>query len=191
MASLMIVCGPQAVGKMTVAEKIKEKTDFSLTTNHDSIELSDKIFEKGSQAQRELRNLIREATFKTAIDNNVNIIFTYVWAFDEKSDWDYVLGLKEQFEKSGGKFYLVELETDLQTRLERNTTPHRLESKPSKKDIEWSKNDILKTNEKYRLNSNEGEITFENFVKIDNTNLSPEEVANIVVDKFELKLTNC
>lgn len=186
MANLMIVCGPQAVGKMTVAEKIKEITDFTLTTNHDSIELSDKIFEKGTTAQRQLRDKIRQATFETAIDNNVNIIFTFVFAFSEQSDWDYVNNLKDMFEKSGGKFYLVELEADLQTRLERNTTEHRLEAKPSKKDIEWSKKDILKTAQKYRLNSDDGEVMYENYIKINNTNLSPEEVAKIVKEKFDL-----
>ena len=41
----------------------------------------------------------------------------------------------------GGKFYFVELEADLETRLERNITPHRLEAKPTKRDIEWSKKD--------------------------------------------------
>ena len=36
------------------------------------------------------------------------------------------------------------------------------------------------------MNSNEGEIKYENYVRIDNSNLSPEEVANIVIKKFNL-----
>ena len=59
MANLIVVSGPQAVGKMTVAEKIKEKIGYSLMTNHDSIEVSIKIFESGSNAQRELNKIIR------------------------------------------------------------------------------------------------------------------------------------
>ena len=44
MANLIIVCGPQAVGKMTVAESIRDKIKYNLMTNHDSIEISDRIF---------------------------------------------------------------------------------------------------------------------------------------------------
>ena len=46
MANIIIIAGPMAVGKMTVAEALKEKIGYRLMTNHDSIEISDKIFEK-------------------------------------------------------------------------------------------------------------------------------------------------
>ena len=39
---------------------------------------------------------------------------------------------------------------------------------------------------KYRLNSNEGEIWFANHLKIDNTRLEPDQVADIVISKFQL-----
>ena len=44
MANLIIVCGPQAVGKMTVAESLRDKLKYNLMINHDSIEVSDRIF---------------------------------------------------------------------------------------------------------------------------------------------------
>lgn len=186
MANLMVVTGPQAVGKMTVAEKIRERTNYSLITNHDSIEVAKKIFHNNTKAWKELSGLIREETFKTAIKNNINLIFTFVTAFDMQEDIDYLNTLKKLFQESGGTFYFVELEADLKTRLERNTTPHRLEEKKSKRNIGWSKNELLETMEKYRLNSNEGEVTFENYIKINNTNLSPEDVADMVIKKFKL-----
>ncbi len=99
---------------------------------------------------------------------------------------DYLNELKEKFENTGGKFYYVELKADLETRLEHNLTPHRLEQKPSKRDTEWTVKDIYKTMEKYRLNSNEGEIKFENYLRINNTNLSPDEVSNMIIEKFKL-----
>ena len=40
--------------------------------------------------------------------------------------------------------------------------------------------------EKYRLNSKNGEIKRENYIRIDNTNLSPEETAKIIKEKFDL-----
>ena len=44
MANLIVICGPQAVGKMTVAESLRDKLKYNLMMNHDSIEMSDKIF---------------------------------------------------------------------------------------------------------------------------------------------------
>ncbi len=185
MASLMIVTGPQAVGKMTVAEQIRDKTNFHLMVNHDSIEISNKIFGRGSDAQKKFNQLFREAAFKTAIENNVDLIFTFVTAFDLEEEIAYLNSLKDMFESTGGNFYFVELEADIETRLERNVTPHRLESKESKKDIEWTKNDILKTALKYQLNSDKQ--LFENHLKINNTNLEPDEVAEQVINKFNLE----
>lgn len=186
MANLIVVSGPQAVGKMTVAEKIKEKIGYSLMTNHDSIEVSIKIFENGSNAQRELNKLIRKNAFQIAIKNNINMIFTFVTAFDMPSDLDYLNELKSLFEQTGGNFYFVELEADVKTRLERNVTPHRLESKLSKNDVAWSNNELVDSMNKYRLNSNDGETICPNHIKINNTNLLPEEVADIVIQRFQL-----
>lgn len=186
MANLIVVSGPQAVGKMTVAESIKEKTGYSLMVNHDSIEVSDKIFERGSIAQKELNRRIREATFDIAIKQDINMIFTFVTAYDMPQDIEYLNKLRTMFENSGGSFYFVELEADLEARLERNVSPHRLASKFSKNDIERSTKDLLDTIEKYRLNSLDGEMICPNHIKINNTNLSPDEVSEIVIDKFNL-----
>lgn len=187
MPNLIVIAGPQAVGKMTVAEKLKEKIGYSLMVNHDSIEVSKKIFDTNERAWRDLNRLIRENVFQTAIKNDVNMIFTFVIAFDMQEDIDYLNRLKNMFEASGGEFYFVELEADLETRLQRNLTPHRLEEKKSKRDVEWSEKELLDCMEKYQLNSNEGEKLFDNQIKINNTNLKPDEVANIVIEKFNLK----
>lgn len=186
MANLIVISGPQAVGKMTVAEKLRDKTGYRLMTNHDSIELSDVIFERNSMAQKEFNLLIRKAAFETAIKNDINMIFTFVMAYDEQKDREYINNLKELFENSGGTFYFVELIADLETRLQRNITPHRLEMKPTKRDTEWTKHDILTTVEKYRLNSYEDEFICENHIKINNNDLLPEEVADIIIEKYKI-----
>ena len=187
MANLIIISGPQAVGKMTVAENLRDKIGYSLMVNHDSIEISDKIFKRGSEEQKELKSLIREDVFNLALKYDIDMIFTLVVAFDVKEETDYLNSLKNRFEASGGNFYFVELKADVETRLKRNITPHRLEAKPTKKDLEWSRKDLLDTMEKYKLNTDDGETLFENHIKIDNTNLSPDEVTEIIIEKFKLK----
>ena len=187
MANLIVVSGPQAVGKMTVAEKIRERLDYSLMVNHDSIEVSDKIFGRGTPAQKELNKIIRKGAFETAIKYNIDMIFTFVTAFDSPEDIEYLNNLRSMFEATGGQFYFVELEADVKTRLERNVTPHRLQSKFTKNDVERSQKDLLETMEKYRLNSNHGELICPNHVKINNTNLEPDEVAEQVINYFQLQ----
>jgi hypothetical protein len=186
MANLMIICGPQAVGKMAVAKAIKEKTGYSVSTNHDSLEIPSRIFGWGTPSFKELRSIIRKEVFNLSIKNDVNLIFTYIIDFNDENDVKYVDDLKNKYEKSGGKFYLVELETDLDERLKRNITEERLREKPTKRDVERSNKELVDSMEKYRMNSNDGEVKYENYIKINNTNLTPEEVASIVVEKFSL-----
>lgn len=82
--------------------------------------------------------------------------------------------------------YYVELEVDLDERIQRNKSSNRLEHKPSKRNVEWSENELKRSLESYRLNSLEGEIEFPNYIKINNTNLSAEEVAELVKRAFSL-----
>lgn len=186
MANLIIVCGPQAVGKMTVAESLRDKLKYNLMMNHDSIEMSDKIFGFATPAQKEFNAVFREKAFKLAVKHNVDLLFTYVCAFEVPEEKEYLMSLADLFESNGGTFYFVELSADLETRLERNITPHRMERKASKRDVEWSKANLLRDAERHRLNSDDGEIWFKNHLKIDNTNLEPDEVADIVIERFEL-----
>lgn len=186
MANLVIITGPMAVGKMTVAEALREKTGYNMMINHDSIEVSDKIFGFATEAQREFNWKIREAAFETTLKYDESLIFTVAIDFNRQDEFDYCDALRKRFEFTGGSFYFIELSSSLEERLRRNETPNRLEKKKSKQDTEWSKKDILKGETKYRLNSNEDEQWFKNHLKINNENLSPKEVATIIMDTYNL-----
>ncbi|MBO4504983.1 MAG: AAA family ATPase [Lachnospiraceae bacterium] len=187
MANLIVVCGPQAVGKMVVAESLRDKLKYNIMTNHDSIEISDRIFGFATPAQREFNGYFREKAFELAVKHNVDMVFTYVCAFEMQEERDYLNSLRDMFTANGGNFYFVELRADLNTRLARNETPYRMERKPSKRDIEWSKNNLLHDTENHQLNLPEGETWFENHLKIDNTNLEPDAVADKVIEYFGLR----
>ena len=186
MANLIVICGPQAVGKMTVAESLRDKLHYNLMINHDSIELSDRIFGFATPAQKEYNAYIREKAFEIAVQHGVDLIFTFVCAFDVPKQRDYLTGLHDLITRNGGTFYFVELRADLETRLMRNETPHRMERKASKRDVVWSRSDILKTEEAHKTNTDEGEILFAHHLKIDNTDLSPDQVADMVIEAFQL-----
>ena len=184
MAKLIVVCGPQAVGKMTVAESLRDKLNYKMMMNHDSLEVSDKIFGFGTPAMTEFNRIFRENAFEIAIKHDLDFIFTYVCAFEMPQEREYLTNLEKMFKDAGGEFYFVELSATLETRLERNVTPHRLEMKPTKRNLEWSKSNLLRDTENHRLNSEEGEVWFEHHLKIDNTKLSPDEVADRVIAEF-------
>jgi len=190
MANLILVCGPQAVGKMTVAESLRDKLKYNMMMNHDSIEVSDRIFGFATPAQREFNWYFREKAFELAVKHNVDLIFTYVTAFEMPEEIEYLKGLEAQFTEDGGNFYFVELSADLDTRLQRNLTPHRMDRKASKRDTKWSEENLLLDTKNHRLNTAEGEVYFTNHLKIDNTNLSPDEVADMVILAYNLKANN-
>jgi hypothetical protein len=71
-------------------------------------------------------------------------------------------------------------------RLQRNITENRLKHKVSKREIETSKQMLINTDKNYRCVSNDGEILFDNYIKIDNSNLSAELVAKMIKERFDL-----
>lgn len=186
MANLIVVCGPQAVGKMTVAESLRDKLRYNMMMNHDSLEVSDRIFGFNTPAQREFNAFFREKAFELAVKHNVDMVFTYVCAFDVPEERVYLTKLKDLFEQNGGRFFLVELYADIETRLMRNETPYRMERKASKRDVAWSRDNLLRDAQNHRLNSTEEEVWFKNHLKIDNTRLEPDEVADRVISAFQL-----
>ena len=132
---------------------------------------------------------LRQVIFEDfALSDNYGMIFTFMWAFNCQEDWDFGDQVRRIFEERNPEteFYYVELVADQQTRLERNTTENRLAHKASKRDLEASKARLLRDDARFRLESLPGEIPFENYLKIDNTYLSPEEVAKQIQEHFGL-----
>jgi len=80
----------------------------------------------------------------------------------------------------------VELVASQEVRLQRNITENRLKHKASKRDIESSNQRLINDDMNYRCVSNDGEILFDNYIKINNSNLSAESVAKIIKEHFDL-----
>ncbi|MNI02448.1 hypothetical protein D3C73_553220 [compost metagenome] len=171
---------------MTVGYELTKITELKLFHNHMSIELFHPFFGFGSETWR-LANLVRREFFESFSNTNqYGLIFTYVWGFDLQEDWAFVRQTCDIFESKGAEIFFVELEADIVERLERNSTSYRLDQKPTKRNIEQSEKDLLNTIEKHRLNSNKGEIIRENYLRINNTNLSAEETAKRIKERFDL-----
>lgn len=181
---LVLLFGNAAVGKMTVGQELMKQTGLRLFHNHMTIEPVLEVFGQfHSRAICRCREVIFEEFAQT---DNYGMIFTYMWAFDQQSDWDYVEHIKDIFAPYGTEFYYVELIASQEVRLKRNISENRLQNKNSKRDIENSNQRLLNDDAKYRLESYEGEITVQNYLRLDNSSLSPQEAAAIIKDCFSL-----
>lgn len=181
---LVFIIGDAAVGKMTVGQELTKITDLRLFHNHMTIEPILEIFGyfNGKAISR-----IREIIFEEfANSEQYGLIFTYMWAFDQQSDWNYVEHVCDIFRKHNADIYYVELVAPQAIRLQRNVTENRLKNKASKRDIEMSNQRLINDDNKYRCVSHDGEIHFDNYIKIDNSNLSAENVAQMIKEWFGL-----
>jgi len=181
---LLFLFGDAAVGKMTVGQELAKITELRLFHNHMTIEPVLELFGSfQSKTIARLRDVFFEDFAKT---DHYGLIFTFMWAFDQQADWEYTQHVREIFEQQGAEIYYVELFAPQEIRLQRNLTENRLKNKASKRDLEQSTQRILADDNKHRCVSYEGEIPFANYIKIDNSNLSAEQVAQMIKTRFEL-----
>lgn len=151
---LVFILGDAAVGKMTVGQALMKITDLRLFHNHMTIEPVIEIFGRND---RKTVKEIREIIFKNfAASDNYGLIFTFMMAFDQQSDWDYLEHIKKIFIPYGTEFYYVELIAPQEIRLKRNETENRLKHKPSKRDLSVSNRRLIDDDSNYRCVSHEG-----------------------------------
>ena len=182
----ILITGPQAVGKMTVGQELTKITGLKLLHNHMTIEVVTKIFDYSKEIYRKLNESFRTQIFEEfAKSDQEGIIFTTTWDFDDSKEWDRIYGYIDIFKKYDAEIYIVELEADLDERLRRNKTENRLANKASKRDFEWSEKDLLKSVKKYRLNSRQNEIKEYNYLRINNTNISAKDTAQMIKERFK------
>jgi len=181
---LVFLIGDSAVGKMTVGQELMKITDLRLFHNHMTIEPVMEIFGKyHGQTVNRLREVIFE---EFAASDSYGMIFTYMWAFDVPQDWEYIEHVKSIFAPYGTEFYYVELIAPQEIRLQRNRTANRLKHKASKRNVAFSEMLLLRDDANHRCVSNEGEIPFDNYLRIDNSALSAEDTARLIRDHFDL-----
>jgi len=140
-------------------------------------------FEKSGVAIRKFREIVFEEFAKS---DNYGMIFTFMWALDSPLDGEYLDSLVEFFRSDGADIYYVELVASQKIRLERNRTENRLKHKASKRNTDFSTSLILDEDANHRLVSYDNEINFENYIKIDNSELPPDIVAKTIKDNFSL-----
>lgn len=185
--TLVFIVGPPAVGKMTVGHALARRTGYKLFHNHHTIDLALQFFPYGTPPFHRLVGEFRRRIFEEVAASDLpGLIFTYVWAFDDPRDDAAVERNAAHFKDKGGRVVYVELEATLEERLRRNETEFRLAEKPSKRDVAASRERLLENDATYQLNSHGRFAGRDDYLHIDNTDLSAEAVADQIVARFQL-----
>lgn len=179
---LLLLFGNSAVGKMTVGQELAKITPLKLFHNHMMIEPVLEIFGQfRGDVIHKLRTVVLEEFRKS---EQYGMIFTYMMAFDMPSEYEYINRVIKTLGVAEEDVCYAELVAPQDIRLARNVTENRLKNKASKRDIDASNARLIRDDENHRMESLPGEITSPNYIRIDNSNMSPEEAAQLIKERF-------
>ncbi len=190
--ALIVLIGSQAVGKMTVGKELEKQIDGKLLFNHQTLDLFADFLGYSKDAFL-LSDRTRKELFKAFVNNPETnttkiIIFTVVIDFDSAYDIEFLQDISSIFLEANQEVYFVELVAALRERLKRNVHEDRLKSKPSKRDTNFSRKELLTSTLKNRLESRENEVKklfpAVKHLKINNTKLAPKEVCTQIISEL-------
>ena len=180
----VFIIGAPASGKMTIGQELSKLTGATLFFNHQPIDFALEIYQDFTE---EMWEFVRGITFSflgASARNQRSVILTDVIDFSNQYQLMYLKQIQDLLDNFHQEILFVELETSLEERLRRNRTENRLKHKPLKRHIEVSEREILETAETLQLNSQHQLNELHHYFKINNTNLSAEEVAKQIQDKM-------
>ena len=172
---------------MTVGREVARRTGLILSHNHRTIDLVLDFFPFGSPPFLRLVAGYRQRLFEEVAASDLpGMIFTYVWAYDLPSEQVTLDGYAAPFRRRGGRVLFAELAATQAERLRRSATPERLAEKPHMRDLEAAQRRLTEWDRQYRLSS-AGEFDGrEDYLKIENTELSAGEAADRIISRFGL-----
>jgi broad-specificity NMP kinase len=173
---LIFLYGAPAVGKLTIANEIARQTGFKVFHNHLSIDCIEPIFDFGTPSFFKLIETIRTETIAEAARENVNLIYTFCYAKD--LDDPHIKKVINAVETRGGEVCFVLL-TCQQHELEKRV----LEESRKKFGKANNLNILHEILDKYDLSS---PVPERESLQIDNTHLSPADVAQQIIKHFQL-----
>lgn len=137
---------------MTIGRAVAASSTFRLFHNHMTIEPLLETFGFGTPPFDTLNREFRRRVLEEAAKHGVDLIFTVVWALDSQDDRTEMESYASIFEEVA----FVELRADLETRLSRNRTQERLLHKASKRNVQWSDDNVRQMETEWVMTSTAG-----------------------------------
>ena len=181
----VFIIGAPAAGKMTIGQELSKLTGASLFFNHQTIDFALGIYQDFTEEMWEFVRSVNFSFLGTSARNHRSVILTGVTDFSNQYHLMYLKDIQDLLNEYHQEILFVELETSLEERLRRNRTENRLKYKPLKRNFEISEREILETDKTDQLNSQKQPSGLHHYLKINNTNLSAEEVAKQIQEKMK------
>ncbi|MBU0647677.1 AAA family ATPase [Patescibacteria group bacterium] len=176
---LIVIYGPPATGKLTVAQKLAELTNFKIFHNHLTVDLATSVFDFGTPGFNHIKTKFRLDMIEAAAKYKTNTITTFCYAHHEKKEnQQFVKNMIKRVKKHKGQVYFVYLFCDIKTMLERVENKSRQQYGKLQSSIKLQ--NIIKDLDYFTP------IPFvDNFI-IDNTNLPALNAAKKIEEKFKI-----
>src|SRR5262245_45245406 len=87
---LLIIFGPPAVGKTSVALRIGDRTNFKVLYNHLTIDFVSRFFDYGTPSFDRLNEAYRLLLLQEAANSNRDLILTVGWRLDVPADGHFI-----------------------------------------------------------------------------------------------------
>jgi len=175
MAVHLMIYGPPAAGKLTVARALEERAGLRVLDNHATVDLVLRLFDFGTRPFGELVNGIRVDIARVAAREGVDVVSTFVYG--RGHDEPFVARLKEAVESGGGRMVFVALLPPVDVLEVRVQEPSRGEHQKIR--------DAAKLRALVAAHDLYSRIRDDDLV-IDNSTLSPDEVAAQICAHFSL-----
>lgn len=192
--AFIVLIGAQASGKMTVGRELEKRMDAKLLFNHQTLDIFAEyvgFIPKAFELSNQLRLDLFDAFVENIPHNPIkSLIFTVLIDFAAAEDIAFLDSIASTFIQAQEDVYFIELVADLDVRLQRNAHESRLQAKPSKRDLAFSESELLSSYAANRLESEQDELAacfpHVHTLQINNTQLSPEATAALIIEKFQL-----
>lgn len=181
----VFIIGAPASGKMTIGQELSKLTGATLFFNHQPIDFALAIYQDFTEEMWEFVRSVNFSFLGTSARHHRSVILTGVIDFSNQYNLMYLKDIQDLLNEYHQQILFVELETSLEERLRRKRTENRLKYKPLKRYVEVSEREILETDKTDQLNSQKRPSGLHHYLKIDNTNLSAEEVAKQIQEKMK------
>lgn len=172
----VIIYGPPAVGKLTVADKLAKLTGYRVLHNHLFNDLISEVIPFGTGDYFDLAVKFRLEMFKLALLENVSIISTF--CYDKRTDQKFIDSIVRSANKYKSSIHFVQLICDKEELFKRVKEPSRSKFRKLKTKVGLEKcfkrYDLFNKIKKYPS------------LTIDNTSLSPKKVAKMIKEHYQL-----